>query len=204
MKSFIFDLDGTLIDSYYAIVLSIYESFKKINLNIDTNTIYKNIIQTSVSKYFKSLENDLGINLDFVRKDYLKIEKNYLNDIKLMPNALKMLEELYKNNSNLFIFTHRGESRFQILKNNNIDKYFIDTISPYEGVLRKPSGDGINYLCNKYNLDKKETYYVGDRLIDMESAKDAGVFGILLTNDNNTNIDCFKINDLLDLIEFVK
>ena len=38
----------------------------------------------------------------------------------------------------------------------------------------------------------------------MESAKDAGVFGILLTNDNNTNIDCFIINDLLDLIEFLK
>ena len=109
MKSFIFDLDGTLIDSYCAIVLSIYESFKKINLNIDKNTIYKNIIKTSVSQYFKSLENDLGINLDFVRKDYLKIENNYLNEIKLISNALKMLEELYKNNSNLFIFTHRGK-----------------------------------------------------------------------------------------------
>ena len=48
------------------------------------------------------------------------------------------------------------------------------------GFPAKPSGDGIRYLLDKYRLDPAETWYVGDRSMDVLCAKDAGVRAVLL------------------------
>ena len=43
----------------------------------------------------------------------------------------------------------------------------------------KPSGEGVRYLLDRYGLDPADTWYVGDRAVDMYCAKDAGVNALL-------------------------
>ena len=43
----------------------------------------------------------------------------------------------------------------------------------------------IRYLVNKYALDPDQTWYVGDRSMDVLSAKDAGVRAVLLLPDGS-------------------
>ena len=57
-------------------------------------------------------------------------------------------------------------------------------VTKKNGFGRKPEPDGINYLVDKYGLDRQKTFYVGDRSIDMECAANAGIGGILYLPEN--------------------
>ena len=84
---------------------------------------------------------------------------------------------------------------------------YAAAINPYMGIKRKPSGDGIKYLINKHKLDINDCYYIGDRILDMKSSKDANVKGILYIPESSlTKSDGSEyliINDLLELKELI-
>ena len=58
--------------------------------------------------------------------------------------------------------------------------YFREVVTNVAGFPIKPSGEAIRYLMKKYGMQPDETWYVGDRAIDVLCAKDAGVRSILL------------------------
>ena len=54
--TFIWDLDGTLLNSYPLIVNSLYTIYKEKGVLIDKKEIYKQIIEESVSAFIKAME----------------------------------------------------------------------------------------------------------------------------------------------------
>ena len=57
-------------------------------------------------------------------------------------------------------------------------------------------------LLEKYHLDKSDTYYVGDRRIDVEAAENAGIKSINLGQPNSKINQ--KIADLSDIPVLLK
>ena len=47
---------------------------------------------------------------------------------------------------------------------------------------RKPSPLLVNNACQKYNIAKNKSYFVGDTVTDMQCAKNAGIIGIKYEN----------------------
>ncbi|MBR3483981.1 MAG: HAD-IA family hydrolase [Lachnospiraceae bacterium] len=81
---------------------------------------------------------------------------------------------------------------------------FNEIVTSQSGFARKPEPDGINYFIDKYNLNRKNVYYVGDRTIDMDCAKNAGVNGILYLPENSyckpNGSETFIVKELSDII----
>jgi HAD superfamily hydrolase (TIGR01662 family) len=67
---------------------------------------------------------------------------------------------------------------------------------------RKPSGLMIKELITKYHIDSKHSYMVGDKVIDAESGKNAGIHGILVRQMNKSDFPYFK--NLLDFAHHLK
>ena len=67
----------------------------------------------------------------------------------------------------------------EVLRRLGLYGFFDEIITGQSGFPRKPAPDALLYLIGKYALDPSETYYVGDRTIDMDCARNAGVSGIL-------------------------
>ena len=78
-----------------------------------------------------------------------------------------------------FVYTHRGASSRPILSRLGILDCFRDIVTAEMKFKPKPSGEGVKYLLEKYGLDPADTWYVGDRAVDMYCAKDAGVNALL-------------------------
>ncbi|MCR5350379.1 MAG: HAD-IA family hydrolase, partial [Acholeplasmatales bacterium] len=98
---------------------------------------------------------------------------------------------------------HRDNSIYKILKDNDLD-IFTEIISNESKIFeRKPSPNCINYLVDKYNLNRDQTYYVGDRPIDIKCATRANIKSILY--NSKSDIFDFKptkiINDFKELLE---
>ena len=140
--------------------------------------------------------------MQYAYQIYLNTQYNY----ELMPNCIEMLNELKKNGSKLFIFTHKGKSMIDIEK-RDFNSIFVDTIyAGNENFKRKPSGYSIDYLVNKYNLDRNDTYYVGDRPIDIECANNSNIKSIFY-NRRNVSLDIkptYVVDDLIKIVEIDK
>ena len=85
--------------------------------------------------------------------------------------------------------------------------FFREVVTSQSGFARKPAPDGILYLVEKYGLEPENTYYVGDRSMDMECAKNAGVSGILFLPERSTDVsgggERYIVKDLLEILKIV-
>jgi len=176
--NFIFDFDGTLVDSYASIIGRVLTTNEVFKLNYSRDELYKEIIQTSLDSYIKSLREKAGLDPLVYVEQYRKSEEN-LDAIVLITKVKETLEELFNKGNKLFIYTHRGNSLYYLLDKLDISKYFIESVNKSYELARKPNGAGLEFLIDKYLLSKEKTYYVGDRILDMQCAKNAGVKGIL-------------------------
>lgn len=201
--TFIWDLDGTLLDSYEIIVDSLYQIYNEQNIHIEKKYILQEIINDSVATFIKNMENAFGIPFDVLKDRYSKISSEKLRDIRPMEHAIELLEYLKKKNIKSYILTHRGVTTETVLTKTGLKDYFAEVVCSLNGFPRKPDPTGLNYLIDKYKLNKDNTYYVGDRSIDVECAFNAGIKSILFISPKSvgkpTGKETSVIRDLLEI-----
>lgn len=199
--TFIWDLDGTLLDSYQAILAGIEETYAQFDIPFDREEIHafiltysvKDLLARDAQKYGKDLAQ-----LNQARANSLR-EKN--TAIQLMEGAREVLEWTVQEGIQNFIYTHKSDNAFQVLADLGVDHYFTEILTSDSGFARKPDPEALLYLIEKYDLDKSTTYYVGDRLLDVETALDAGIGSINLQIDGvEGNI---KVESLLQIVPSV-
>ena len=92
--AFIWDLDGTLLDSYEIIINSLYQIYKEKGFEIDKREIYEDAINESVSYFIKRMETTLGVPFQDLKDRYTNITHEQVLSIKAMKHAKEILEYL--------------------------------------------------------------------------------------------------------------
>lgn len=201
--SFIWDLDGTLIDSYKVIVSSILEILKLKNICISYNTIKKEATEKSVGEFLSEISPIYSLSFKKLEEECHKhINARYL-EVEAISNAKEILKYLSNKGVKNFIYTHKGSSTHNILKNLDIYQYFEEIITIEDGFKRKPDPEAINYLVNKYNMNKSNTYYVGDRHLDIFAANNAGIKSIFFKPEDSfvepNGREDYIVHDLIEI-----
>ena len=208
MVAFIWDLDGTLLDSYRVIVDSLYQIYKEKGVDIDKQDIFYDVINESVSFFIKKMEAKFGIPFDDLKDRYSIISGANKLNIKAMKHAKEILEYLKNKGIPNYVFTHRGTTTESVLTNTGLLPYFDEIVTSLNSFERKPHPGGLNYFIDKYNLNKEETYYVGDRPIDIECASNAHIKSIMFIPSGSPakaiGKETYVIKDLLEIKEIVE
>ena len=179
MTAYIWDLDGTLLDSYEMIVEAAARTAAEEGIYDSKEHVLKAVKQGAVTAYMEEISEQCGKTVKELFGRY-RDHTHALDDrIKLIDGAKETLEGLQKAGAVHFVYTHRGSSSGPILERLGILNCFREVVTSEYGLERKPSGDGVRYLVEKYSLDPEETWYVGDRTLDVYCAKDAGVKALL-------------------------
>ena len=202
-KAFIWDLDGTLLDSYEIIVASLQKTYREYGIQTDKEDISRHVIRYSVRSFIQRMEEKTGVPFAVMKDRYSEISSQQIDNIPSIPHAREILECLSARGAENYVFTHRGKSTEQVLKNLGLYDFFLEIITSQEGFPRKPEPDAIRYLLDKYGLDRETTFYIGDRTLDMECAKNAGIHGVLFLAPNGygepSGIEDCIISDLMDV-----
>lgn len=205
--SLIWDLDGTLIDSYETIVSSLHDTLLEHNLHIDKEYILKCVKKESLGAFANAIAREYNLSADYIdkRAHELIFERQY--SIRPIQHARKLLEQVTNQNISNYLYTHKNISTYSILDNLDMSKYFSEILTIENGFKRKPSPDAVNYLIRKYNLDRESTYYIGDRKLDIECAYNAGIKSILFLPKGSyvtpTGKESYIIENLLEIIDIV-
>ncbi|HEP1814965.1 TPA: HAD-IA family hydrolase [Streptococcus suis] len=181
--TFIWDLDGTLLDSYEAILAGIQETYEQFYLPFDREEVKQFILRYSVKDLLVRDADKYGLDsdeLNRVRATSLK-EKN--TQIPLMTGAREILDWTAEKGIQNFVYTHKSDNAFQVLEDLGVRQHFTEILTSDSGFARKPSPEALLFLIEKYGLNKENTYYIGDRLLDVETAINAGIQSINLQID---------------------
>lgn len=176
--AFIWDLDGTLLDSYEAILSGIEETFAQFSIPYDKEKVREFIFKYSVQDLLVRVAEDRNLDVEVlnqVRAQSLA-EKNA--QVVLMPGAREVLAWADESGIQQFIYTHKGNNAFTILKDLRVESYFTEILTSQSGFVRKPSPEAATYLLDKYQLNSDNTYYIGDRTLDVEFAQNSGIQSI--------------------------
>ena len=179
MKAYIWDLDGTLLDSYGSIVSSLVCVALECGAEDSRETIMKAVKQGSVSGYLRALSQQSGKEYAALYQLYREVSHGRMDEIGLIPGAVETLKALRNAGARHFVYTHRGGSTGPLLDRLGLTAFFEEIVTFEYGFQPKPSGDGVRYLVDKYALERAETAYVGDRPLDVACARDAGVQAVL-------------------------
>lgn len=198
MNSYIWDLDGTILDSYAVITEAVYNVGKECGIEDTKSNILFFIKRTSVKEYLKNISERADKPLEELYEIYSHYAHKNDGTIKLIDGVKDALKKLKDNGAKHYVYTHRGVSSEIILKRLDIYDYFEEIVTSINGFPPKPSGEGLKYLIDKYKLDPEETCYVGDRSIDVLCAKEAGIKAILFLPFDSPVVPTSKEDLIID------
>lgn len=207
-EAVIFDLDGTLFDSYKIYVPILQQSVQEKGIFIEEKEIFEEIITHTIGHFWRSVEEKYGISVKYLSERYYELVNERNSQIKPMINAEKLLENLQNLGVKQFVYTHKDKAAIEVLERMDIAKYFTEIVTSENGFRRKPDAEGVEYLVGKYNLEKDKTFYIGDRKIDVDCGKNAGIKTILFlpkeTFVKESGNEDFTVRDLLEIGDILK
>ncbi|MDF2802615.1 MAG: family hydrolase [Anaerocolumna sp.] len=181
-KHIIWDFDGTLFDTYPVINDILREHFLKSGIDEPIEDITK-LTKISMKYAIKYYQNKYNISDEFLAEYNKRVKKEELFRAKPFEGIPDICEKITSNGGFHYLFTHRGNSSFELLDKNGLLKYFRECITSKEAFERKPSPEGILYLIDKYEMKQEEAIMIGDREIDVMSGKNAGIYSCFFNSD---------------------
>lgn len=171
-KNFIWDFDGTIVDTYPVMVLALRQALFLQNVEAPDDLLSP-ILQHSIRWFVKNhVPPD---KQKAVYKTYQQLEHQAQVDPPLFEGAKKVLKAQIKHGGQNFLATHRNYSTKEILVKNDLTSYFNDIITSEDGFARKPDPAMLTFLIEKHHLVLSETLMIGDRPIDIVMGDNAHV-----------------------------
>ena len=203
--AFIWDLDGTLLDSYEVILSGIEETFAQFSIPYDKEQVREFILKYSVQDLLVQVAEERKLDvavLNQVRAQSLA-EKNA--QVVLIPGAREVLSWADQVGIQQFVYTHKGDNALTILRDLGLESYFTEILTSQSGFARKPSPEAATYLLDKYQLDSEKTYYIGDRTLDVEFAQNSGIQSLnFLESTYEGNHRIQALSDISHIFETVR
>lgn len=201
-KHIVFDVDGTLINTEYAVLHSLQDTLKDI-----LNKTYE----------IKDLEFVLGITGEAAIKQMgiKEIEKtvnlwnNNLNRYKNSVCVFEEIKELLQKLSpdyKLGIVTSKTKTEFdEEVTRFGLNKYFGIIICADDTFKHKPNPEPLLKYMELANAKPAETLYIGDSIYDMQCAKSCGVdCAFAKWGNKRQNIEAkYTLLNPLDLLNYL-
>ncbi len=193
----LFDLDGTITDSFESVANCFCYALKYFGIEVKNISELRPALGPPLKDSFINLyglsEEDAITAIEKYRERY-KIYNTLEN--KLYDGIDDILNKLQKKGYKLILATSKPEEyAVKILKYFNLDKYFYDICGASFDKSRSEKEDVLNYLLAKNKInDLKKAVMIGDRKYDLEAAGKLGIdaIGVLYGYGDKEELSSYK------------
>ena len=198
----IFDCDGVMFDSkdaninFYNHILA---HFKLPPMSEDKiSFVHMHTTIESIHFLFKDTPY-LDQALDYrLQLDY----SPFLEDMVIEPGLKELLKKLDQDFA-LAVATNRSNTIGEVLELNGLDGMFDIVISSLDVNEPKPNPESIFKILDFFNLRPSEAFYVGDSMVDYETARAANVIFISYKNrELDADYFAYCMSDIWDIVKY--
>lgn len=199
----VFDLDGTLIDTLEGLTVAVNKTMEQLNLKYHYS---KEEVKTFIGRGAKRLLT-LALKREFSEEEFKLFLHNYeafQYESKPFKNVIETLKILNSKNIPLIIYSNKPDEILQKLITASLKGINFLYIQGQDlNYPPKPDVTLLNKIIAKFNLFNKKGLYVGDSIVDIQTANNANMKCLILTygygkieemdkEENKTYIKDFK------------
>ena len=181
-KAIIFDLDGTLIDSLEDIAVCMNQVLEELNLPTHKIDDYKYFVGGGISIL---VDNALDKNTSDETKQLVTEKFKIVYDQKLHAKTLPyegiydLLDELKKLDFKIGILSNKPHEFTIAYASNLFSKYDMKEVHGQKAhIAKKPDPIAAIQIAQSFDVPCEEVYFVGDTMVDMQTAVNAKMIGI--------------------------
>ncbi len=174
-RHFFWDFDGTLYDTYGRITRACAAALGDLGITAPFDAVYP-VVKRSLDTCYRTFAAPFGVEKDvFLDAYHAHSESEGPESIRPYPGVRETLQAVIDGGGFNYLYTHRGGTAAQWLQYDRLEGLFIDAVTRRDGFPAKPAPDALNFLIGKHGLDRAQCVMVGDRDIDLDAGKNAGI-----------------------------
>ena len=179
IKNIVFDLDGTLLDTIRDIARALNETLIKYKLAPitveETTSFIGNGSDLLINRALKGVTLSPDVYQQF-KQYYLDLQLGYqLANTEPFPGVMTMVRHLKQSGIRLFVFSNKPHDFATRLIDERFPNLFTATLGQKPGFAPKPDLTQYNLLTKEHDIDPKLSLFVGDSVVDIETAKTIGM-----------------------------
>lgn len=182
IKAILFDLDGTLLNTIDDLASAVNYTLTTLNYPTFAVDEYKYKVGNGMRKLIeRSLPENHKTNQEIDKA--LSVFMPYYNEHKMDKTApydgiTELLEELKKRGIKTAVVTNKAHSAAKALIDEVFPGLFDEVTGQKDGVPTKPNPIAVFNTVDALGVTADECLFVGDSGVDMQTAKNAGIFAV--------------------------
>ena len=206
IENLIFDLDGTIINSYPHFVEFFYEVCRRNGVEVPygRETVYR-MLKITVPQAYCRLNCEDKMSYEKFYSDFVELYTENYKKLTGFEQTIDIIRRAKKAGKKNYIYTHTGPVVKDILSNLDILDCFEFVLDASYHFPAKPAPDALLFLAEKCDLDPKACLMIGDRPIDALAGMNAGMLGFLWDEDGlypDIKVD-YHSKDITDVAKIV-
>jgi phosphoglycolate phosphatase-like HAD superfamily hydrolase len=204
IRNIIWDVDGTLFDTYPSIARAFKNALKQLGKDVSLEWI-EELSKISLGYCVATLSTEYQLEEEEIEREF----QRYYGEISAeesppFSGAVEICDYICSVNGKNVIVTHRGrEGTVELLSTHNLIDKFADYIVREDGYPRKPDPAAFIAALERNNLEREETINVGDREIDIIAGQSAGIFSCLFGSNVGSVKPDLVVDNFKDLYRFI-
>jgi phosphoglycolate phosphatase len=176
--TYIFDLDGTLLDSLTDLAISCNYALRINNMPERTIDEVRCFVGNGVKKLMeRAIPN--GLQNPAFEKTYADFRQHYLvhnlDNTKPYPGIIPLLKRLHSEGKNIAVVSNKFYAATQDLVKHFFDEYITVAIGERENIRKKPAPDTVFEALRQLSASLSGAVYIGDSDVDVMTARNCNI-----------------------------
>lgn len=176
--TYIFDLDGTLLDSLTDLAISCNYALRMNNMPERSLDEVRHFVGNGVKKLMERAIPD-GLQNPAFEKTYNDFRQHYLvhnlDNTKPYPGIVSLLQRLHSEGKNIAVVSNKFYAATQNLVKYFFGEYVTVAIGERENIRKKPAPDTVIEALRQLNASASGAVYIGDSDVDVMTARNSGM-----------------------------
>ena len=176
--TYIFDLDGTLLDSLTDLAISCNYALRMNNMPERSLDEVRHFVGNGVKKLMERAIPD-GLQNPAFEKTYNDFRQHYLvhnlDNTKPYPGIVSLLQRLHSEGKSIAVVSNKFYAATQNLVKHFFGEYVTVAIGERENIRKKPAPDTVIEALRQLNASASGAVYIGDSDVDVMTARNSGM-----------------------------